>query len=137
MRLHRRCSSPFALAWLLGVTVAVAGLPTVRCAAESTPDDATRAAARQLGEQGIEAYRAEDYKAAEQTLDRAYQLFAVPTLGLWSARVRARLGHLVEAAERYRDTHARRAPSATVPRSRRRSRPRPKSCVFCCPGLPA
>ncbi|MDB4990785.1 MAG: uncharacterized protein JWN04_5963 [Myxococcaceae bacterium] len=89
---------------LLAVTVACAGWPTVRCAAQSTPDDAARATARQLGEQGIEAYRAEDYRAAAEKLDKAYQLFEVPTLGLWSARARERLGHLVEAAERYRDT---------------------------------
>jgi hypothetical protein len=86
------------------VTVAGAAWPTVRCAAQLAPDDATRAAARQLGEQGIEAFRAEDYKAAEEKLDKAYLLLAVPTLGLWSARARERMGHLVEAAESYRDT---------------------------------
>ncbi|MDB4990048.1 MAG: hypothetical protein JWN04_5226 [Myxococcaceae bacterium] len=97
-------SRPFALALLLAVTVAGSGWPTTRCAAQSTPDDATRATARQLGEQGIEAYWAGDYVTADDKLDKAYRLFAVPTLGLWSARARARLGHLVEAAERYRDT---------------------------------
>ncbi|MDB4988296.1 MAG: hypothetical protein JWN04_3474 [Myxococcaceae bacterium] len=49
------------------------------CALCSTvdPDDATRATARQLGEQGIEAYWAEDYKATEEKLDKAYR-FIVP-----------------------------------------------------------
>jgi hypothetical protein len=89
---------------LLAVTLVATTWPSGRSAAQLAPDDATRATARQLGEQGIEAYWAEDYRAAEEKLDRAYLLLAVPTLGLWSARARARLGHLVEAAERYRDT---------------------------------
>jgi hypothetical protein len=41
-----------------------------------------------------------------QKLDRAYTLLAVPTLGLWSARARAQVGHWLEAAERYRETIA-------------------------------
>jgi hypothetical protein len=88
---------------LRAVIVLLAVWPAGRGAAQSTADDATRATARQLGEQGIEAYWAEDYATADDKLDKAYRLFAVPTLGLWSARAHVRLGHLVEAAERYRD----------------------------------
>src|SRR5215467_3274187 len=66
-------------------------------------DDASRAMARQLGEEGLEAYQASDYLLAERKLDRAYRLFATPTLGLWSARARIKAGHWVEAAERFRD----------------------------------
>lgn len=73
-------------------------------AAQAPTDDATRAAARQLGEQGVEAFWAHDYAAANDSLDKAYRLFATPTLGLWSARARASVGQLVEAAERYRET---------------------------------
>lgn len=66
-------------------------------------DDATRAAARSLGEEGIRAFRAGDYATADAKLDRAYRLFSTPTLGLWGARARVKLGHWVEAAERFRD----------------------------------
>jgi hypothetical protein len=52
--------------------------------------------------EGIQAYQANDIKAADQRLERAYRLFAAPTLGLWSARARVKLGRLVEGAERYR-----------------------------------
>ena len=88
---------------LFAIAIATAVSAPDPCSAQSTPDDATRATARQLGEQGIEAYWAADYKTANDKLDRAYSLFSVPTLGLWSARARVRLGLLVEAAERYRD----------------------------------
>jgi hypothetical protein len=63
-----------------------------------------RTEARELGAQGIKAYLANDFTTADERLDRAYQLFATPTLGLWSARARERLGRWVDAAERYRET---------------------------------
>lgn len=66
-------------------------------------DDATRATARQLAVEGIDAYHANEIATAEQKLDRAYQLFATPTLGLWSARARIKAGHWVEGAERLRE----------------------------------
>jgi hypothetical protein len=72
--------------------------------AQSEPDDSTRAAARSLGTQGIEAYWANDFDTANTKLDRAYRLYATATLGLWSARARAQLGQLVAGAERYRET---------------------------------
>ncbi|HKU38440.1 MAG TPA: hypothetical protein VJR89_09845 [Polyangiales bacterium] len=66
-------------------------------------DDASRAVARQLGAEGIDAYQAQQFAAADEKLERAYRLFAAPTLGLWSARARVKLGRWVEAAERYRE----------------------------------
>lgn len=71
--------------------------------AQSEPDDSTRAAARTLGTQGIEAYWANDYDTASTKLDRAFKLYTTATLGLWSARAREKLGQLVAAAERYRE----------------------------------
>jgi hypothetical protein len=82
-----------AFAWLLSAA-----------AASHAQDDATRATARQLGVEGIDAYHANDFATAERKLDRAYQLIATPTLGLWSARARLKAGHWVEAAERLRET---------------------------------
>src|SRR5262249_6885868 len=54
-------------------------------------------------EEGVEAFWAGDYEQAHTKLERAYQLFSVPTLALWSARARVRVGQWVEAAERYRE----------------------------------
>ena len=80
--------------------VSLSWAPNLR--AQSPSDDATRAVARELGVEGIQAYQANEVSTADQKLEKAYRLFAAPTLGLWSARSRAKLGRLVEAAERYR-----------------------------------
>src|SRR5688572_30759640 len=64
-------------------------------------DDATRAAARDLGMAGVEAYQAGSYPAASEKLDKAYRTLRAPSLGLWSARALAKLGKLIEASERY------------------------------------
>ena len=82
---------------------ACVALPAPRSAAQSLPDDGTRAAARDLAAEGIEAYQAGDFPTASQKLEKAYRLFATPTLGLWSARASYQLGHWVEAAERFRE----------------------------------
>lgn len=66
-------------------------------------DDASRAAARQLGYEGVNAYAAGDYAAASERLERAYAILRVPTVGLWSARSLARIGKLVAASERYQE----------------------------------
>lgn len=100
--------------WVLAVSIATASAAS----AQAGPDDATRATARQLGEQGIHAYEANDFVTAAAQLDRAYRLFHVPTLGLWSARAHQQLGHWVEAAERYRDTIRRSEPAADNPAQR-------------------
>lgn len=88
---------------LLCVAVLLLSARATSVCAQSEPDDSTRAAARALGTQGIEAYWANDYDTANTKLDRAFRLYATATLGLWSARARAQLGQLVAAAERYRE----------------------------------
>lgn len=74
--------------------------------AQAHGDDAVRAQARSLGVAGIEAFRAGDYARADAKLEQAFGMFATPTLGLWSARARARRGLWVRAAERYREALA-------------------------------
>jgi len=64
-------------------------------------DSAERSAARQLAQQGVEAYQAEDYEKALDRLERAYKTLPAPTLALWSARSLEKLGRWVEASERY------------------------------------
>src|SRR5688572_21582724 len=65
--------------------------------------DTTRAAARDLGAEGVEAFQAGNFQAASDKLARAYEILRVPSLGLWSARALAKVGKLVEASERYLD----------------------------------
>jgi hypothetical protein len=64
-------------------------------------DDATRVAARELGEEGLVAYDAGKYAEAADKLGRAFDVIQVPALGLWLARALAQTGKLVEAYERY------------------------------------
>jgi hypothetical protein len=66
-----------------------------------TVDNATRGAARTLGNEGVKAYQSGDYASADQKLDKAYRVLKAPSLGLWSARALVKLGRLVEASERY------------------------------------
>lgn len=63
--------------------------------------DSVRAAARDLGAEGVEAYQAGNYAEAKTKLNRAFELLRVPTLGLWSARALAKTGKLLEASERF------------------------------------
>jgi hypothetical protein len=61
----------------------------------------TRAAARALGNAGVQEYAAHNYSGAVDKLERAYHALPVPSLGLWSARALAQTGKLVAASERY------------------------------------
>jgi hypothetical protein len=80
----------------LPVAVAVAA-PTT-----SVPvDESSRAAAREIGYAGVDAYRAGDYVTASERLDKAFAILRAPSLGLWSARALVKLGKLIEAQERY------------------------------------
>jgi hypothetical protein len=90
-------------AWIWIVTTLLAN-PSSAARAQESPEDATRDEARHLGQEGIEAYWAEQFAAAEAKLDRAYALFPTPTLGLWSARARQKLGRWLDAVARYRET---------------------------------
>jgi hypothetical protein len=69
--------------------------------AAAEPDEATRTAARALGNSGVEAYQANDFETATDRLEKAYEILRVPTLGLWSGRALVRVGKWVEAAERF------------------------------------
>ncbi len=64
-------------------------------------DSASRGAAREIAQEGVEAYQNEDYASALDRLERAYKVLRVPSLALWSGRALEQNGKLVEAAERY------------------------------------
>src|SRR5688572_21268129 len=88
--------------WLgkVGVVALVSCLATA-AQAQGADDDASRAAARDMGYAGVEAFQQGDLPKALDKLDRAYRILRVPSLGLWLARALEKSGKLVEAAERY------------------------------------
>ncbi|MEM6787306.1 MAG: hypothetical protein AAF715_07270 [Myxococcota bacterium] len=90
---------------LLAVAFAFS-VPTGARAELPQADWKTRAAARKLGVDGLQLMRRESWKEALDKLERAYQLYPVPTLGVATARCLAEIGRLVEAAERYREVGA-------------------------------
>jgi hypothetical protein len=68
-----------------------------------TIDAATRATARQLGEEGMQAFDKGDYAVAADKLTRAHDLVHVPTLAYYAGRCFEKLGKLAEAEEKYLD----------------------------------
>jgi len=86
-----------ALAGAIGLWLSAA------IASAETPDDATLAAARSLGQQGVTLYAEGDYAGATDLLERAYAVVHVPTLGLWTGRALEKIGRLIEASQRYRE----------------------------------
>jgi len=77
-------------------------------------DAASRAAARQLALDGIDALGKGDYPKADGDLERAYSVLKVPSIGLWSARSLAKLGRFVAASERYREVIQLPLPSISI-----------------------
>jgi hypothetical protein len=75
-------------------------LAPARAFAEN-PDEATRTAARALGNAGVDAYQANDFTTATDKLEKAYALVRAPSLGLWSGRALVKVGKWVEAADRF------------------------------------
>jgi hypothetical protein len=69
--------------------------------AAAPPDEATRARARPIGEEGLALFDAGKYGEALERFDRADTLYRAPTHGLMAARCLAKLGRLIESSERY------------------------------------
>lgn len=97
VRRAKRC------AWLWGIAALLASERS-EAHAQAPADAASRDEARLLGQEGIEALWAEQFAVADAKLERAYALFPTPTLALWSARARQKLGRWVDAVARYRET---------------------------------
>ncbi len=66
-------------------------------------DEASKSAARDIGKDGLEAFKAGRYDEAVDKLTRAYAVVKVPGLGLWTARALEKAGKLVEASEVYNE----------------------------------
>jgi hypothetical protein len=66
-------------------------------------DAATRSTARKVALDGVAALQRGDAEQAMEKLEKAYRLFRVPSIALWSARALAKRGFLVEASERYQE----------------------------------
>lgn len=54
-----------------------------------------------LRDEGLAAYQSGNYSAAKAAFDRAFAVAPLHSLGVWTARSRAKLGELLEADERY------------------------------------
>ncbi|MEJ7733608.1 MAG: tetratricopeptide repeat protein [Polyangiaceae bacterium] len=96
MAFERRAGRRF-----LGAIVVAAALGLRAASASAQVDDATRASARQLGEEGNDLFDRGDWASALERYERAAALVNVPTLGVKAARCLDKLGRLVEASERY------------------------------------
>src|SRR5262245_50161387 len=86
----RLAFAPLILATLLGAS-----------AAHAEPNEADRATARALADQGYRALKRRDYSAAVDRFRRADALVHAPTLVVDWARALVGLGLLVEAEEKY------------------------------------
>jgi hypothetical protein len=86
------------LAWGLSAFLLFAPLGNAR-AAEGTVQ--TRTAARDLAEQGAEAFEDKDYKVALDRFERAAALYPAPTLTIMQARCLTQLGRWIEALDKY------------------------------------
>lgn len=69
-----RPSANALLSMAFGICLALTALP----ASAQQPDDGTRAPARDLAAEGIEAYQAQEYACANRMLDKAYRLLRHP-----------------------------------------------------------
>jgi hypothetical protein len=67
----------------------------------AAPESPAVTAARTLMEEGVKLYDAGQYAEALDRFEKARAMVHFPTVGLMSARALEKLGHLVEASERY------------------------------------
>jgi hypothetical protein len=86
---------------LPAVATVIAWLFCVAPALAQGVDEGSLGAARQLGKEGMQAYKDGKYDEANDKLGRAYEVVRAPSVGVWSARALAKVGKLVEASERY------------------------------------
>jgi hypothetical protein len=66
-------------------------------------DESQVRAAAELSVEGRQAFERHAFAKAVAKFDQAYKLLPAPTVGLWSARARAKLGKLLLAEVRYRE----------------------------------
>jgi len=69
--------------------------------AAAAQDGTAVTTAREIANQGLEAYDAGKYEEAADKLSRAYQVVKLPTVALHTARALVKVGKLVEASEVY------------------------------------
>lgn len=86
---------------VLACLTAAIFLALAPAAAADPPDDATRAAARKIAEEGLALYDGAKYSDALDRFLRVEALVHAPTMMLMAARSLEKLGRLVESAEKY------------------------------------
>lgn len=79
----------------------ILALHSSRALAAEPVDDGTRNAARNLAEQGRDAFEHGNFERSRDLFHRAYALVQAPTLALYEARSLNKLGRLVQAEEAY------------------------------------
>jgi hypothetical protein len=87
------------LRWIAGGLVFAALM--ARGPSAHAEDEATRQAARDLAQEGVDLLRRGKLEEAQERLHKAYELFPAPTIALYEGQALEKLGRLVEAAERY------------------------------------
>ncbi len=88
----------------LGLALALAVTPLAPSLASAAPASANDTAAKEakaLGRAGLTLFDKGDYAGALENFKRAYAMYPVPTLGVFTARSLAKLGRLIEARELY------------------------------------
>src|SRR6185312_7175077 len=87
-----------SLAFVLSTSLAL----TCAASASAQPvDAATKATARELGQEGMKAFDKGDCTTAVDKLTRAHELVHVPTLSFYAGKCYEKLGRLVDAEEQY------------------------------------
>src|SRR5438132_2882897 len=66
-------------------------------------DTTARGIARDLGNEGMEAYNKGNFELAAEKFEKAFHVLQAPSLGLYSARSLVKLGRWVQTRERYVD----------------------------------
>ncbi|MCC6525435.1 MAG: tetratricopeptide repeat protein [Polyangiaceae bacterium] len=99
----------------LALALASACLGAGVARAQDAVDARVRAAARELGADGMQLFDRGQYADALDRFERANKLIPAPTLQLRAARCLVKLGRLVEASERYLDATRMDLPGNALP----------------------
>ena len=102
-RRHRGPALDFAAIFRLALAIALALTPLAPARASAAPpaNDTAAKEAKSLGRAGLTLFDKGDYAGALENFKRAYAMYPVPTLGVFTARSLVKLGRLLEARELY------------------------------------
>jgi tetratricopeptide (TPR) repeat protein len=96
-----RKSASFSHLFAFALAVALPQAPARAFAAPPAANDATAKEAKSIGRAGLTLFDKGDYAGALENFKRAYAMYPVPTLGVFTARSLEKLGRLREARDIY------------------------------------